>query len=84
MMSKVTIRGKAKIEQADYDKIVAFAEKSGNNPELKDLDKLLEKIIVFNIEQILGQIAAAEAQEQASVDANVSLFGPDGKPLGGV
>ena len=83
-MSKVTIKAKVKIEQADYDKIVAFANRDDTNPELKDLSKLMEKVLTFNFTQILAQIAAAEVQERPPpATAKVGLYGPDNQPLAG-
>ena len=82
-MPNITIRAKIKLDEADYDKIVAFANRDDQNPELKDLSKLIGKVIEFNIAQILAQIAAAEAQMNANTEAKVGLFGADNKPLDG-
>lgn len=82
-MPKVTIRAELKIDEADYDKILAFANRDDKNLQLRDLSKLMENGIKFNITQILAQIAAAEVQERAPADAKVALYGPDGEPLGG-
>ena len=80
-MSKVTISARVKIDEEDYNRILEFADKGEGNAELKDLGKLMENIIQFNLKGILGQIAQAEAQEKAKVEPKVTLFGPDGSPL---
>lgn len=80
-MSKVEIRASVKIDESDYNKILAFADKGEGNEELRDLGKLMENIIQFNLKGILGQIAQAEAQEKADVEPKVQLYGADGSPL---
>ncbi len=84
-MAKVTIRAKVTIDQADYDKIMKFAKRddSEGNIALRDLGKLIEDQITFNLEGIIGQIAAIEARRDAGITTGVKLIGPDGKPLGG-
>lgn len=84
-MAKVTLRAEVKLDEDDYNKIIAFADKNDKNPELKNISKLMENVLEFNFNNILAQIAAAEAAEKAqretSVEAKVMLYGVDGKPL---
>lgn len=82
-MSKVTIKAKVKIDQADYDKIMEFSQRddSEGNIALRDLNKLLKDNIDFNIKSILAQIAAIETQCNTVVDTTVGLLDAQGKPL---
>lgn len=82
-MAKITIRAKVKIDQADYDKIMEFSQRDNSeaNMALRDLGKLIETQITFNLEGIIGQIAAIEARRVTDIGTAVKLIGPDGKPL---
>ena len=76
-MAKVTLRAEVKLDEDDYNKILDFANKDDKNPELKDIGKLMQKVLEFNFNNIMQQIAAAEAAQEAG------LFGGQRRPRGG-
>ncbi len=74
-MANVIIRTETKIDEGDYSKILAFADKDERNAPLKDLGKLIEQMIEVNVQNIIGQASRIETK--------ATLYGVNGEPLAG-
>ena len=61
-MSKVTIRATVLFDEADYDKILAFAETNENAKQWLDMSKQIEEMLEFNLKSLVAQITKIEAQ----------------------
>ena len=61
-MSKVTIRATVSMDEADYDKILAFAETNENAKQWLDMSKQIEEMLEFNLKSLVAQITEIEAQ----------------------
>ena len=61
-MSKVTIRATVSMDEADYDKILAFAESNENAKQWKDMSKQIEDMLEFNLKSLVAQITEINAQ----------------------
>ena len=66
-MSKITINAQVKLDEADYEKILDFAEKNEGAEKWLHLDKQLEEMITFNLKSLVMQIVEIDAKVKLTV-----------------